>query len=257
MRTLSAGFIGGGRVTRIILQAIKESDYSFSTIRVYDINQAVLTDLKSRFPAISEADRVSTIAGQDLVFIAVHPPAVIEVMHQIQNQLSDHSVLISLAPKITIEQLQTASHAKKVIRMIPNATSYISEGYNPICFSAELEQAEKDQYINVLSLLGKTFEAAESALEGYAMISAMLPTYFWFQWQYIQELGLQMGFSDEESKETVKATLLAGWKLFYDSGLEPDEVMDLIPVKPIGDYEDTIRALYEEKLMALYQKIKP
>jgi pyrroline-5-carboxylate reductase len=39
--------------------------------------------------------------------------------------------------------------------------------------------------------------------------------------------------------------------------MKAEEVMDLIPVKPIEENEDQIRGIYQEKLMGLFQKIKP
>ncbi|MCD6566737.1 MAG: hypothetical protein J7K53_12435 [Bacteroidales bacterium] len=45
----------------------------------------------------------------------------------------------------------------------------------------------------LLKTLGETFEVEESKLEASAMVSAMLPTHFWFQWEAMQKLGVQMG----------------------------------------------------------------
>jgi pyrroline-5-carboxylate reductase len=42
----------------------------------------------------------------------------------------------------------------------------------------------------------------------------------------------------------------------FDSSLKPEEVMDLIPVKPLGEDEETIRDSYRTKLMSLYGKLK-
>jgi len=44
--------------------------------------------------------------------------------------------------------------------------------------------------------------------------------------------------------------------LDFDSGLSPEEVIDLIPVKPIGDKEEEIEKILESKLLGLYEKIK-
>jgi pyrroline-5-carboxylate reductase len=42
----------------------------------------------------------------------------------------------------------------------------------------------------------------------------------------------------------------------YQSGLSADEVMDLVPVKPLADEESGIRAIYQQKLQSLYAKLK-
>lgn len=80
---------------------------------------------------------------------------------------------------------------RNIVRMIPGATSYINEGYNPLCFAGSFE-SDKSNLIKLLEVLGKTFEVSESKLEAYAIISAMLPTYFWFQWKALSDLGVRM-----------------------------------------------------------------
>jgi len=39
--------------------------------------------------------------------------------------------------------------------------------------------------------------------------------------------------------------------------MKVEEVMDLIPVKPIAESEALIKTIYQEKLMGLWEKIKP
>jgi pyrroline-5-carboxylate reductase len=51
--------------------------------------------------------------------------------------------------------------------------------------------------------------------------------------------------------------MLASLDLLYNSGLTADEVIDLIPVKPIGEYESQITGIYNMKLPGLFEKIKP
>ena len=109
----------------------------------------------------------------------------------------------------------------------------------------------------MLYLLGHTFETTEVKLEAYAMISAMLPTYFWFQWNELENIGSQMGLTDEECRETIYETMNAALNTMYQSGMKPAEVMDLIPIKPIGESEEQIKGIYQEKLMGLWKKIKP
>jgi len=41
-----------------------------------------------------------------------------------------------------------------------------------------------------------------------------------------------------------------------EAGLSPAEVMDLVPVKPLGEDEATIKNLYQTKLTALFKKLK-
>ena len=250
----SIGFIGGGRITKIFLQAFHNKNLSLKNVAVYDINNDTIEKLKQKFPEISITD-LKSVSSKEIIFIALHPPAIMEVLTSIKGFVSSSSVVISLAPKITLEKITTALEIKNVVRMIPNATSVINQGYNPVCFAPGC--ADKQNIMQLLSTLGKTFETDESKLEAYAIASAMLPTYFWFQWFEMVEIAKQIGLSETEAEKTVEQTLLSSIATAFKSGLSSSEVFDLIPVKPIGDNEGQIKEVLQTKLLDLYAKIKP
>jgi pyrroline-5-carboxylate reductase len=156
-----------------------------------------------------------------------------------------------------MEKIASKLATKHIARMIPNATSYINEGVNPVSFSDEFSSIEKKSLLELFNLLGITFEVEESKLEAFALVSAMLPTYFWFQWKEMENLGVQMGLNEPETKRTIQQTLRAAIDLFYHAGMDYNEVIDLIPVRPIGEHEEQITEIYRSKLMGLFQKIKP
>ncbi len=131
----SLGFIGGGRVTKILLQGFKNKDVKFEKVIVTDTNPEVLTNLKKQFPEIVTSDAKSA-AGQDIVFIALHPPVVMDTLELIKNDVKSGTTVISLAPKINLPKLaMKLGHVANLARLIPNATSYINEGFNPVTFA--------------------------------------------------------------------------------------------------------------------------
>lgn len=256
MKTNSIGFIGGGRVTRIILQAFANKGVTFDKICVTDINEAVTTKLKKQFPDIG-ISKPGEVAKQDILVIALHPPDIVDALEQIRPFVPKSTTVLSLAPKITIARIaDILSGTKKICRLIPNATSFINRGYNPVCFSGGTGDEEKTSLLNLLDNLGTTIEVAEDKLEAFAIVSAMLPTYFWFQWQKMLELGIAMGLSESEALDAVEITLRASIDLMFDAGLSYNEMTDLVPLKPIGDHEQQINDIYQKKLLGLFDKIK-
>jgi pyrroline-5-carboxylate reductase len=251
------GFIGGGRVTKILLQGFENKNVKFEKVVVTDTNHEVLANLKKQFPEIESAD-VKNAASQDIVFIALHPPMVMDTLELIKDEVKAEAKVISLAPKINLSKLSMKlGHVKDLARLIPNATSYINEGFNPVTFAESFNPSQKMVVLDLLKTLGTTFEVSEEKLESYAIISAMLPTYFWFQWRELAEIGGKIGLSDDESKKSIFETLIASLNLMYKSGLTAPEVIDLIPVKPIGEHELQIVEIYRNKLIGLFEKIKP
>ena len=135
MKTNSLGFIGGGRITKIFLQAFANRKVEFKSVVVFDTNADVLVALKQQFPYIVVAETPEQVAQQPTVFIALHPPMIMESLGRIAETVSADALVISLAPKITMEKITSKLKTPNIARMIPNATSYINEGYNPVTFS--------------------------------------------------------------------------------------------------------------------------
>jgi pyrroline-5-carboxylate reductase len=252
----SIGFIGGGRVTKILLQGFKNKNVQFGKVVVADTNQEVLVNLKKQFQEIVSADALNA-AGQDIVFISLHPPVVMDTLELIKGEIKADSTVISLAPKINLPKLSLKLGIKNLARLIPNATSYINEGYNPVTFMKDFDPSKKKVILDLLKTMGNTFEVPEEKLESYAIMSAMLPTYFWFQWNALTEIGQKIGLNEKECKNSIQETINASLNLMFKSGLTAQEVIDLIPVKPIGEHELQITEIYKTKLIGLFEKIKP
>jgi len=96
----------------------------------------------------------------------------------------------------------------------------------------------------------------EEKLEAYAIITAMGPTYLWFQLFELFELGKSFGLTDKQAWKGIKKMLKGAVETVDESGLTPEEVMDLVPVRPLGEDEAMIRDAYRTKLTGLYQKLK-
>jgi pyrroline-5-carboxylate reductase len=259
MKTKSIGFIGGGRITRIFLTAFYNASKNFDQVMVFDPHESVLGALKTQFPQIiSSSDNITVAAGAEIVFLAVHPPVMMETLAKIDGMLNPQTILISLAPKFTIQKMTDAlSGFSNIVRINPSASSIINKGLNPVCYSASMSDEMKALVKGLMLPIGTLPEVAESKIEAYAMISAMGHTYFWPQIQKLKELARSFGMDDEEATNVVAEMLHGTSETLFKSGLSYAEVADLIPVKPMAEVESTILGYYDQYLVPLYQKIKP
>jgi len=252
------GFIGGGRATRIILGGLEKAGKMPLSVVVSDKDGSVLLELKERFPLITIAlnDNRSAAASRDIVFISVHPPAFKAVAEEIRSSLNLDVIIISLMATVSIARLgEEFGGIEKILRMTPNAPSIVNAGFNPIAFSGGLTEAEKGEVVNMLSILGKCSVVAEEKLESYAILTAMGPTYLWFQLYELERLGREFGLSEREVENAISDMAIGAVKTMRESGLSAEEVMDLVPIKPIGEGEDMIKELYRTSLRALHERL--
>lgn len=258
MNSPTIGFIGGGRITRIILGGWEHARRMPPGVVASDSNPEALRELNARFPDVVTTPDNAVAARQDIVFLAVHPPHMAEVVAGFRDHLKPDAIVVSLAPKFTIARFgEWLDGFGRVARVIPNAPSIIGAGFNPAAFGEGLGVAEKAVLTELFTPLGGFPEVVEGKLEAYAVLTAMGPTYLWFQWQLLRELGGGFGLDDAELAIALARMNDGALRTLLDSGMSPAGVMDLIPVKPLAAMEPQVAEAYRNALSAIYQKIRP
>ena len=254
----SIGFIGGGRIVRILLQAIQNRQHSHGDIVISDPNEVVLKELAADFPDMSiSAGTNSQAAGQDVVFLAIHPPVFKEVLAEIAPAVQNAKAVVSLAPVLSADKISAMLNGyKKIARIIPNAATFINKGYNPAWFSDEIDKEAKIWLLEFFGVLGESPIVDEEKLEAYAIVTAMGPTYLWPQLNELHKLAIEFGLDETETIAGMKSMISGTADLLYNSGLNYEKVVDLIPVKPLGEHEAEIRGMYKTKLTGLFNKLK-
>jgi len=257
MQNPTIGFIGGGRIVSIFLSGWKRAGAMPIGITVHEPNSAVLAALQSAHPGVRAADAAQA-AGQDVVFLAVHPPVFKDVLLALRPALKSSAIVVSLAPKFTTARIaEMLGGFARLARVLPNAASLVGAGYNPVAFAAALPQADRDVVRRLLGPLGECPEVAESKLEAYAILTAMGPTYFWYQFYELCSLAESFGLTAQEAREGLDKMVAGAIRTMLQSGLSAEQVKDLIPVKPLADIEATVLDAYRSKLAAVMERIRP
>lgn len=256
MITPVVGFVGGGRVARILLAGWTRANLSLPKVVVSDLDSGTLERLQAEFPSIVVTRDNREAASQDLVLFGLHPPAFPAVLGEIKESLSPGAILVSLAPKWTMARISgLLGNFNRLARVIPNAPSIVNKGYNPVSFSEHLSASDRAQVLSLLTPLGTCPEVAEDTLEAYAIVAAMGPTYLWFQVYQLIDLGCEFGLTREAATAAVVAMMDGAAGTMAAAGLAPEAVMDLIPVKPMASLEPTLKQAYAETLGGLHRKL--
>ena len=141
--------------------------------------------------------------------------------------------------------------------MLPNAPSIVSQGFNPIAYSPSLTEQDRSELAELFAGLGKSPEVEEGKLERYAILTAMGPTYLWPQLYELQSLALSFGLTGAEASAGLTAMVTGAVAAMNEAGLSPEEVQDLVPVKPLADLQPALLEAYRTKLNAVLEKIRP
>ncbi len=252
-------FVGGGRITRICLATWERAGRLPERLAVIEPD-AVAAELLTRlYPQVHLCQDSTALPPEvSVVFLAVHPPQVLPAAESLASHVTAETLIVSLAPKITLAQLAAKLPATtRVARCLPNAAAMIGQGFNPLSSGDHWDQPAHARLRQLLQHLGECPEVPENDLEAYAILTAMGPTYFWFQWQQLRELAAELGLAEAQATRGITAMLQGAIALQFDAGLSYDAVVDLIPVRPLREDEEALRKVLKDRLSATYQKIKP
>ena len=251
----SISFIGSGRIARIMLTAWRSANALPQHLLAYDSNPAAVQALQADFPML-RAVSLDDAAGADLVFAAVHPPVMAQTLAAIAGKLKAEAIFCSLAPKVKLATLgEKLGGFSRLARMNPNAPSIVGQGYNPIAFGGGLPPAARDRLMAQLESLGQSPEVDESTLESYAVISAMGPTYFAFQFAEVERLAKSFGLAPAAASDAMRAMLHGTVELLFASAVPREVALDLVPVRPMAQHEAEITGMLKRDLEAIFSKL--
>lgn len=250
-------FIGAGRIVRIMLEAWKKAGALPNNILAYDINSEAIAALQQSFPNVKAASLAES-AGADLVFGALHPPALGEVLEEIGKNLNAKATFCSLAPVIRIPALQQKLGGfTRIVRMNPNAPTIVGAGFNPVSFDGSVSQEARNAFLALIKPFGASPVVDDAMIELYAVVTAMGPTYFWFQFEELRRMAEAWGMSPEEAKKAMAAMLHGAADTIFASNLTAAQVMDLVPVRPMAEDEEAIKGMLQTRISAIHARLHP
>lgn len=255
----TVGFVGGGRIVRILLAGWMRTGKTFTEVRVSDPDSNTIARLQAQFSGLMiGSGSLADVAKLPLLFLAVHPPVLEKVCRELAASLAPETVVVSLAPKVTLGRLREWLGGDFALaRAIPNAGSYVGQGFNPVCFGHGVNEQQREEILDLFQALGAAPVVEESLLEAYAIVTGMGPTYFWPQLYELRAFLHEVGISDATAKVALDAMLRGTIAVMFESGLAENEVMDLIPVKPLAEIEASVRESYRTKLREFREKLRP
>ena len=253
----SLGFIGGGRISYLLIKRLSEQSALPQQVIVSDPDEEALKRIASiNKNNIQTVDNNSKAANSKLVFLAVHPQVLEEVRPEIKDNLKSDSILISFLPTVTRQKLtESLDGFDRIVRMIPNAPSITGNGFNPVCYSETVLDSEKDSLQSLFDTWGEAPQVKEEKLKLYAIFTAMGPTYFWFQWLELEKLATDFGIDKSEAQRSLNSMLKGASETLFNFSLSSEEVLDLIPTHPLKKNENTIQNIISDKLEDIHNKL--
>jgi len=215
MRT---GIVGYGNMGAALARALKGK----SEVLVYDIDPA------KREQAVLEgfavARSVHFLAREsDVLFIAVKPKEVKEVLEEIADSVEDR-IVVSIAAGVNLEFLDTVLGKKgRVVRLMPSINLLAGRGAIAIAFGDGLGEEEKERVKELLSECGSLYEIPEHLFDGFTALAGSGPAFVFSFIDALALAGVREGFSYETALKIAVDTVGGSADLLRKFGGNPGE----------------------------------
>jgi len=144
----------------------------------------------------------------DVAVVAVKPQMIETVVPEYNSLLAPSGYVLSIAAGFSLARLKQVCEGSPVIRVMPNLPAQIGRGVSGICAAADVDQALLDHARALMQRAGKVIEVSdEDALDRFTAIAGSGPGYVFEIARAYVEAAKGLGFSHEEARAMVIATL--------------------------------------------------
>lgn len=235
---MKLGIIGVGAIGSVLAARLLKANKNDLSMVICDLDKNKLNQFAD-YDNVTVTEKIAALDGCDIVFIAVKPKAVTEVL--IQLEPLNIPCLLSIAAGVSLEELERYS-SKALVRAMPNTPCAIGEGICVVTFGDKADINVREQVKQILTSLGEVEEIDEQFFSVVTAISGSGPAYVYLIIEALIDAGCAHGLTREVAKKLVVSTFIGSSKMVQTSDVHPAMLKDQV-TSPGGV---TIKAL--EKL---------
>ena len=180
------------------------------------------------------------------IVLAVKPQMYPTVLKNIVNVVTEESVIISIAPGITIASIKNALGSNiRVVRAMPNTPALIGEGMTGVAYNAsDYSFDERDVIDKFFTSFGKVVYVDEKLMDGVVCASGSSPAYVYMFIEALADSVVKYGFKRDDAYKMDVQTVLGSAKMVLESGEHPAVLKDKV-CSPGGTTIQAVSALEE------------
>ncbi|MBQ9141022.1 MAG: pyrroline-5-carboxylate reductase [Lachnospiraceae bacterium] len=247
---MKLGFIGlGNMATAMIGGILKKGLVSAQDIIGSDKFVAGCEKAAKQFGIEAVTDNKKVAAEADVLFFAVKPIFLPEVMAEIQEVLREDTLIISIVAGKSIAFMEEGLGGKcrKIVRCMPNTPALVGEGCTGVCANANVSEEEMKQALALLGSFGIAQQVPEYLMDAVVGVSGSAPAYVFMFIEAMADAAVAAGMPRAQAYTFAAQTVLGSAKMVLETGKHPGELKDMV-CSPGGTTIDAVKVLEREGL---------
>lgn len=248
---MKIGFIGLGNMASAIIggilnrQILKPED-----IIGADTFPAAAQKAKEGFDIGICKDNLETARQSDILFLAVKPVYLAEVIAQIKDSVKDNTVIVSIVAGKTIAWIEEEfGRTIKLVRCMPNTPALVGEGCTAMSPNTEVTAQEEAEVLRLLQAFGKAHKVPENLMDAVVGVSGSAPAYVFLFIEAMADAAVLAGMPRKQAYEFAAQAVLGSAKMVLETGKHPGELKDMV-CSPAGTTIEAVKVLEEMGMRA-------
>lgn len=210
--------------------------------------------LASRFGVQVCESNLDAAVQADLVVLTIKPQVLAPVMRQLQGELREDQVVVSVLAGTTFAKLRAGLDHAALVRVMPNTPAQIGQGMLVWTATPEVRPERFAQVRSVLGALGQElWVETEKYVDMATALSGTGPTYVFLMMEALIDAGVHMGFPRRIAEEIVLQTVAGSVAFARDSGKHMAELRNMV-TSPGGTSAEAIYQMEKGSLRTIYSK---
>ncbi len=240
---MKVGFIGCGNMASAIIGGIlRDGLVPANEIIASALHEETLARASAAF-GIQTTLYNRNAAMADIIFLAVKPQFYDEVIHEIRDCVTEHQLVVSIAPGKSIAAVtESFGREIKLIRAMPNTPAMIGAGVTAVCSSSNVTEKEQGAVLRLLQACGTTEVMPERLLDAVVAVSGSSPAYVFMMIEAMADGAVRDGIPRTQAYRLAAQAVLGSAKMVLETGKHPGELKDMV-CSPAGTTIEAVAAL--------------
>ncbi|MBR5336735.1 MAG: pyrroline-5-carboxylate reductase [Lachnospiraceae bacterium] len=221
------GFIGMGNMGYAMMKGL---------LKIHDKDDVVFTDIsESRRQQVAIETGVKAVESNPecvnsvkYVVLAVKPQFYPDVLKSIRYVVKSEHIIISIAPGITIADLEKElGEDKRIVRAMPNTPALLGFGMTGVAFTAEKFSLEEREVIDdFFSSFGKYEKIDEKLMSAVVCASGSSPAYVYMFIEALADSAVKYGMPRDKAYAFVAQAVRGSAEMVLKTGAHPAKLKD-------------------------------
>lgn len=244
---MKIGFIGLGNMASAMIGGILQKGMAKpEEIIGAEKLEAAKVAAKEKFGIEIAANNGEAAKSADVLFLAVKPIFLQEVIEEIKDVIRKETLVVSIAAGKDLKFYETTFNRPelKLIRCMPNTPALVLEGCTGVCAGSNVTPEELETVVNLLNSFGKASVVPERLMDAVVGVSGSSPAYVFLFIEAMADAAVLAGMPRNQAYEFAAQAVMGSAKMVLETGKHPAELKDMV-CSPGGTTIEAVKVLEE------------